>query len=195
MKETDIDGVESEITLGILLLVEDDVVFAQVLAHALSRRGFLVQSAGNVQGATTAIAAAKRPPDFAVLDLNLAGTSSLQLIGPIRRANRGCRIVILTGYASVTSAVDAIKLGADQYLAKPVEIDTIVRALMGGHEPDAVTVPEDVLSVQRLEWEHIHRVLADHDGNVSAAARALRMHRRSLQRKLAKRPGGDSCNE
>jgi two-component system, response regulator RegA len=127
-------------------------------------------------------------PDFAVLDLNLGGTSGLKLIGVVRQANLHSRILVLTGYASISTAVDAIKLGADQYLAKPVDVDAIVRALIDSQAPDQEDAGEATLSVSRLEWEHIQRVLAENDGNISATARALKMHRRTLQRKLAKRP-------
>jgi two-component system response regulator RegA len=177
--------------LGALLLVDDDLLFARVLSRALKRRGFDVQSAVSLTAAQSLLGSMPQPPDFAVLDLNLAGVSSLKLIDPLRQANAECRIVILTGNASVTNAVDAIKLGADQYLAKPIEVDAIVRALLADQEADVESVPEAILSVQRLEWEHIQRVLADFEGNISAAARALRMHRRTLQRKLGKRPGGE----
>jgi two-component system response regulator RegA len=127
-------------------------------------------------------------PDFAILDLNLGGSSGLRLIGAVRQSNPECRIVVLTGYASISTAVDAIKLGADQYLAKPIEVDAIVRALTDEQVPDDGDAGEGTLSVSRLEWEHIQRVLADNSGNISATARALKMHRRTLQRKLGKRP-------
>jgi two-component system response regulator RegA len=174
---------------GELLLVDDDAVFAQVLARALSARGFGVHLAASISVAV----AQMNPeggirPDFALLDLNLGGSSGLKLIGAIRQSNPDCRIVVLTGYASIATAVDAIKLGADQYLAKPVEVDAIVRALTDAQAPDDADAGEGTLSVPRLEWEHIQRVLAENTGNVSATARALKMHRRTLQRKLAKRP-------
>jgi two-component system response regulator RegA len=172
--------------LGRLLLVDDDEVFGRVLGRALTRRGFSVDVATNPQQALAAIAA--EPPDYAVLDLNIAGSSGLKLIAPLRSANEPCRILILTGYASIATAVDAIKLGAAQYLAKPVDAESIVRALLDEAVPDTELAPEETLSVSRLEWEHIQRVLADNDGNISATARALKMHRRTLQRKLAKRP-------
>ena len=174
--------------LGELLLVDDDQVFARVLGRALRARGFAVTTAAGLEEAVSLLEVDRHVPDFSVLDLNLAGSSGLKLIGTLRRANPDCRILILTGYASITTAVDAIKLGADQYLAKPVEVEAIVRALLGEHEPDPHTPSEETLSVPRLEWEHIQRVLTEHGGNISATARALKMHRRTLQRKLAKRP-------
>lgn len=177
-------GTEAE--LGRLLLVDDDEVFNRVLARALARRGFAVAAATSVEEALAAIEA--EPPDYAVLDLNIAGNSGLKLIGPLRTAHEPCRIVILTGYASIATAVHAIKLGAVQYLAKPVDAEAVTRALLEEASPDTELAPEETLSVSRLEWEHIQRVLADHDGNISATARALKMHRRTLRRKLAKRP-------
>jgi two-component system response regulator RegA len=169
-----------------ILLVDDDPVFNRVLTRALLQRGFVVASAHDLQQAEKSIVA--DPPDYAILDLNVDGASGLKLIAPLKDANPHCRILVLTGYASIATAVDAIKLGADQYLSKPVEVDAIVKALMEVEAPDAEAAPEEPLSVSRLEWEHIQRVLTEHDGNISATARALKMHRRTLQRKLAKRP-------
>jgi len=124
-----------------------------------------------------------------VLDLSLGGTSGLALIEPLLDINPDCRIVVLTGYASIATAVDAIKLGAVQYLAKPVEVDAIVAAFDAAERPETAELPEiEPLSVDRLEWEHIQRILREHEGNISATARALKMHRRTLQRKLSKRP-------
>lgn len=174
---------------GELLLVDDDAVFARVLGRALNARGFTVHSAAS---SSEAIAQLNSDdglrPDFAILDLNLGGSSGLKLIGAVREASPGCRIVVLTGYASISTAVDAIKLGADQYLAKPVEVDAIVRSLTDVQAPHDDDAGEGTLSVSRLEWEHIQRVLTENGGNISATARALKMHRRTLQRKLAKRP-------
>ena len=175
---------------GELLLVDDDAVFVQVLGRALKARGFTVHPAASVGEAIAQVDSGNGlRPDFAVLDLNVGGSSGLRLIGSVRQANPDCRIVVLTGYASISTAVDAIKLGADQYLAKPVEVDAIVRALVEAQAPDDDAAPgEGTLSVSRLEWEHIQRVLAENSGNISATARALKMHRRTLQRKLAKKP-------
>ena len=173
--------------LGNLLLVDDDAVLAQVLVRALGGRGFVVHACASVD-ASLAWLAGTTVPDFAVLDLNVAGASGLRLMEPLKRANPECEIVVLTGYASITTAVDAVKLGARQYLAKPVDADTVAKALLEEQSPDLETAPEETLSVSRLEWEHIQRVLADNAGNISATARALKMHRRTLQRKLGKRP-------
>ncbi len=172
---------------GNLLLVDDDKVLTEVLLRALSRRGFVVRSADSL-GACAQLLRTGYVADFAVLDLNLDGASGFKAIEWLKYANADCSIVILTGYASISTAVDAIKLGARQYLAKPVAVDAIVKALLADQSPDLEMAPEQTLSVSRLEWEHIQRVLAEHDGNVSATARALKMHRRTLQRKLAKHP-------
>ena len=128
-------------------------------------------------------------PARIVLDLNLNGTSGLSLVQPLLDVLPDVRIVVLTGYASIATAVDAIKLGACQYLAKPVEMDAILMAFdsVAGASPDQ-PIDTETLSVGRLEWEHIQRVLREYDGNISATARALKMHRRTLQRKLMKRP-------
>lgn len=169
-----------------VLVIDDDELFNRVLSRALARRGFEVASARGVEEALARIAETRS--ELAVLDLNLAGESGLALIAALLAANAHCRIVVLTGYASIATAVEAIKLGATQYLAKPVDVDTLLAAFRPG-TPDAASPPPGrPLSVGRLEWEHIQRVLKEHAGNVSATARALGMHRRTLQRKLAKRP-------
>jgi two-component system response regulator RegA len=169
-----------------ILVVDDDPTFNVVLTRALSRRGF---AARGVTSAAEALEAARdEQPARVVLDLNLGGNSGLALIEPLLAANPACRIVVLTGYASIATAVDAIKLGAVQYLAKPVEVSAVLAAFDGEKPTPAETVDATPLSVDRLEWEHIQRVLRDHDNNISATARALNMHRRTLQRKLMKRP-------
>ncbi len=168
-----------------ILVVDDDAVFAETLARALARRGHEVVVAADGEAA---LAPRPRRFDAAVLDLRLAADSGLRLIPPLIAAHAGIRILLLTGYASIATAVEAIKLGAVHYLPKPAGVDAILQALgrIEG-DPDAAA-PEEPMSVDRLEWEHIQKVLAEHDGNLSATARALKMHRRTLQRKLAKRP-------
>ncbi len=169
-----------------LLLIDDDPAFSLVLRRALVRRGYDVHSAATPEQALEAASA--HDPDGIVLDLNLAGESGLRILPSLRQHCPDAAIVVLTGYASIATAVDAIKLGATQYLAKPASADDILAAL-GHSEPDPEqALPEQPMSVRRLTWEHIQRVLAEHDGNVSATARALDMHRRTLQRMLAKRP-------
>ena len=169
------------------LVIDDDAAFNAMLVRLLGRRGLTAHGAQSPDEARRL--AAELGPDCVVLDLNLAGSNGLLLIRELLAANPACRIVVLTGYASIATAVEAIKLGAIQYLAKPVELDTILAAF-ADTEPPAPDdcAPEQLLSVERLEWEHIQRVLAEHEGNISATARALNMHRRTLQRKLGKRP-------
>jgi two-component system response regulator RegA len=177
-----------------ILIIEDDDTFSATLLRALKRRGYAVQAAKSVPAALGLAQASA--PDWVVLDLNLDGASGLTLIPRLLELSAECRIVVLTGYASITTAVDAIKLGAVQYLAKPVDVDTLLRAfshdLRGGDTlpaaSTAATISSVPMSVDRMEWEHIQRVLREHKGNISATARALNMHRRTLQRKLLKRP-------
>lgn len=169
------------------LVIDDDPSFNAILVRTLERRGYPAQGALDV---ASALAAARDiRAGRVVLDLNLNGSSGLALIPQLLAINPDCRIVVLTGYASITTAVDAVKLGAIQYLAKPVEIEAIMSAFDDDDGPDFnVPASDEPLSVDRLEWEHIQRVLNENDGNVSATARALKMHRRTLQRKLSKRP-------
>ena len=169
-----------------LLVVDDDLVYAQALARAMCRRGHEVETAAD--GAAALKALERAVFDVVILDLRLATESGLHLIAPMKATSPGLRILLLTGYASIATAVEAIKLGATHYLAKPAGVEEILAAL-GREEGDAdAKLPEAPLSLDRLEWEHIQKVLAEHNGNLSATARALKMHRRTLQRKLAKRP-------
>lgn len=172
-----------------LLVIDDDPVFNRVLSRVMRQRGFRVLGAHDADDALAL--ASRHDPEFVVLDLNLGGQSGLKLIQPLLALNPDVRILVLTGYASIATAVDAVKLGAVQYLAKPAEADAIVRALCADEVVLADAVSDTPMSMDRLEWEHLQRVLAEHDGNISATARALRMHRRTLQRKLAKRPHRD----
>ena len=171
-----------------LLVVDDDPAFNKVLVRALGQRGFDTYGATDCEGALEL--ARDHEPEFIVLDLNIGGESGLKLIRPLLDATPGARILVLTGYASIATAVDAVKLGAVQYLAKPADVDSIVRALRAEEVVLEDHVPDAPMSVDRLEWEHIQRVLAENDGNISATARALQMHRRTLQRKLARPPSG-----
>lgn len=171
---------------GTLLLVDDDLTFCNVMQRALIRRGFRVALAHDVDGALAHARAA--PPDYAVIDLKIPGNSGLTLIPPLKALSERVRIVVLTGYASVATAVEAIKLGATYYLAKPVNADEVLAALRRDSGDPQAAVASRPLSVERLEWEHIQRVLAENAGSVSATARSLGMHRRTLQRKLSKRP-------
>ncbi len=168
-----------------LLLADDDTTFCAVLSRALEKRGFAVTVANSVEQALPLAKA--YPPEYAVVDLKMEGASGLVLIQALHELDPATRIVVLTGYASIATAVEAVKLGATQYLAKPANADEIVAAF--GHAASTM-LPLTALpaSVDRLEWEHIQRVLQEQQGNISATARLLNMHRRTLQRKLAKRP-------
>ena len=169
-----------------LLLVDDDEMFRQVLARALDKRGFEVITAPDVSLALSLIEA--NPPEYAVIDLKMPGPSGLVLVKRLNELDGATRIVVVTGYASIATAVEAMKLGATHYLAKPVDADDIVLALNKNEGDETMPVSPAPLSVDRLEWEHIHRVMAEYEGNISATARALNMHRRTLQRKLGKYP-------
>lgn len=173
-----------------ILLVEDDEVFAGVLSHSLQRRGHSVTLAADLGQAREQARKQSIDQSFthAILDLKLAQESSLPLIPELLAALPDLQILILTGYASIQTAVQAVKLGAINYLCKPADTDAILHALLRAEPNEDELVAVQPLSVDRLEWEHIQRVLAEHEQNVSATARALGMHRRTLQRKLSKRP-------
>jgi two-component system response regulator RegA len=174
-----------------LLVVDDNAPFREVLARAFRRRGYEVHEAGDAAAALAAAgerAATSGGLDFAVVDLRLPDRSGLDVVSELHRLLPDTRIVVLTGFASIATAVQAVKRGAVQYLPKPATPAEIESAFTAPDVPDAVPIRPDPPSVARLEWEHIQTVLAQHGGNVSATARALRMHRRTLQRKLAKHP-------
>ena len=175
-----------------VLLIDDDEVFTRVLARALAARGFDARVAANRAEALSG--AREHRPDHAVLDLKLGEESGLALIPELLEIRPELRILLLTGYASIATAVEAIKRGAWDYLAKPVDADQVVQALRGsGHAEDESAAPVFAAPpLKRLEWEHIQRVLAESDGNISEAARRLGLHRRTLQRKLSKRPVRES---
>lgn len=169
-----------------LLLVDDDPTFTRVMARAMSRRGLHVSIAGSAE---EGLEMAKQDlPDYAVLDLKMEGDSGLVLLPKLLELDPEMKVLILTGYSSIATAVEAIKRGACNYLCKPADADDVLAALLSKHADLDSLVPENPMSVDRLQWEHIQRVLAEHDGNISATARALGMHRRTLQRKLQKRP-------
>lgn len=172
------------------LLVDDDPLYLRTLQRSLARRGIATRTATDASGALAL--ASERPPAFVLLDLKLGHESGLALIQPLRALRADMRILLVTGYASIATAVEAIKLGADDYLPKPASMPVILRALGlaedGEDEAGMVEPPETMTPISRLEWEHIQQALLETNGNISAAARLLGMHRRSLQRKLAKRP-------
>jgi len=169
-----------------LLLVDDDETFCQVLSAALERRGFDVKVAHDV--ASGLVVAEGDSPEFAVIDLKMPGPSGLELVKKLKQLDTHTKIVVLTGFASVATAVEAIKLGATHYLAKPADADEIVAAFSRDRGNAAVPVVAKPLPLSQLEWEHIQKVLTECGGNVSETARRLGMHRRTLQRKLGKRP-------
>lgn len=166
------------------LIVDDDRVFADTVARGLKRRGNQVAVALDTGGALDI--ARRHAPAHVLLDLRLGTESGLQLLPELRRLLPQARIVILTGYGSIATAVQAMRDGADDYLPKPVRLADVLRAFSIPVEAEAPGF--EPMSPRRLEWEHLQRVLTEEDGNVSRAARRLGMHRRTLQRKLAKKP-------
>lgn len=169
-----------------LLLVDDDAAFCYVLTQALTKRGFTVRTAHTADDGFRL--AQEESPEYAVVDLKMPGSSGLDLVKRLHELDPSISIVILTGYASIATAVEAIKLGAVHYIAKPADADEIVAAFSRTEGDASIPLSDRPLSVDRLEWEHIQKVLNKNDGNISETARQLGMHRRTLQRKLSKRP-------
>jgi two-component system response regulator RegA len=169
-----------------LLLVDDDLTFCSVLKNALEKRNYEVLVANDVKNGMAL--AEQNIPEFAVIDLRIGLDSGLELVKKLISLDDNTQIVMLTGFASIATAVEAIKLGATHYLTKPANTDEIVAALTKNEGDPSVSISENPLSIKRLEWEHLQKVLMQHEGNISAAARALNMHRRTLQRKLDKKP-------
>ncbi len=172
------------------LLVDDDALYLRTLQKSLLRHGIECDTA--MDEATALDLAGRTEFSFALLDLKLEETSGLALIRPLRAMQPQLRILIVSGYASIATSVEAIKLGADDYLPKPLTVATLLRALDPVSPMTANREEDGLIPMDRLEWEHIQRALQETNGNVSAAARLLGMYRRSLQRKLAKRPVTDS---
>lgn len=174
-----------------VLLVDDDDTFRERMARALQSRGYSVRTAN---GYPTAMDLAQRePPELAVIDLRMPDQSGLELVRDLTQLDAGIRIIMLTGYGSIATAVDAVRLGALQYVTKPIDADELIAAFERAGQPPTVSPiqgePEFATpSLARNEWEHIQRVLSDCGGNISEAARRLGLHRRSLQRKLNKYP-------
>jgi len=169
-----------------LLIIDDDVTFCNALARAMRRRKFTVYTANSAQqGIDTA---EEFHPSHAIVDLRIGDESGLQVVKTLAQKYTNITMVVLTGFASISTAVEAIKLGATQYLTKPADADKIMAAINKQEGNENTVIPENPMSVRRLEWEHIQSVLSQHDGNISATARALGIHRRSLQRKLQKKP-------
>ena len=168
-----------------LLLVDDDIAFCHAMTWALRGHGFRVEIAHDVGAALQAAKA--DPPKFAVIDLKMHGESGLTLVPILRALNPSMRILVLTGYASITTAVEAIKLGATHYLAKPADAENVINALNKTSGDATVNADFGKLSAADFEWEHLQKVLATNRGNISATARELHIDRRTLQRKLARR--------
>jgi two-component system response regulator RegA len=166
-----------------LLLVDDDAPLCQRLARAMERRGFVVETADSVAQGIEAVTT--RPPAFAVVDLRLGDGSGLGIVEALRRARPSARIVMLTGYGNIATAVAAVKAGAIDYLPKPADADAVESALLS-RDAALPPPPEDPMSADRVRWEHIQRVFEQCDRNVSETARRLKMHRRTLQRILGK---------
>lgn len=175
-----------------LLLVEDDTIFANTVMRRLTKHGF---NCSHVDSNSEALLACRRhAPDYILLDMKLAQETTLGIIAPLRKVRPQSRIILLTGFASIATAVDAIKLGADDYLSKPLDTQTLLAAL---NESKAQSISTDIelegetLSAEQAQWQYIQQVLKANNGNISATARQLSMHRRTLQRKLQKKPQGD----
>lgn len=169
-----------------ILLVDDDTVFTSVMVRGFERRGFACLACASAEEAITACESFQ--PSHILLDLNMPETSGLVVLPRLLQLSPAAKLVVLTGYSSIATAVSATHAGASNYLCKPATIDEILRAFEGVDSSTEAAVPVDPISVERLEWEHIQRVLQDNEHNISATARALGMHRRTLQRKLHKRP-------
>lgn len=169
-----------------ILLVDDDETFCFVLNKAIERRGYSIVTATN--SAQAIMLAQSHQPAYAIVDLRIGEESGLTLVEDLVKIKPDINIVMLTGYASIATAVQAIKLGAKQYLTKPADADEIIASFDNNADKATASPAEQPLSPKRLEWEHLQKVLLDNEGNVSATARALGMHRRTLQRKLQKRP-------
>ncbi len=170
-----------------ILLVDDDDALRERLGRALAKRGYEVRLASCADQAVRL--AEEDSPEMAVVDLRMPGMSGLELIGRLKEIDPATRILVLTGYGSIATAVDAMRLGASNYLPKPADADDILAAFDRAEQPPLQggrTIDHDVPSLARAEWEHIHRVLAECGHNISEAARRLGVHRRSLQRKLRK---------
>jgi two-component system response regulator RegA len=171
-----------------ILLVDDDERFRERLARAFTSRGYDVRVASSPAEAREAATA--ESPELALVDLRMPGGSGLEVVRELARIDPSTNVVVLTGYGSIATALEAVRLGATHYLTKPADVDEVLAAFARrDQQPDvSMSLPESVPSLARMEWEHIQRVLTDCGGNVSQAARLLGVHRRSLQRKLAKFP-------
>ncbi len=172
----------------LILLVDDDERLRERLAQALIKRGYAVRCAGNYDDAMSI--AKEISPELAVVDLRMPGPSGLELLRALKELDPETRIVVLTGYGSIATTIDAMRLGAVYYLQKPADADEVLAAFARADAPPLDSMPDnlDPPSLERVKWEHVARVLSDSGGNVSEAARKLKLHRRSLQRMLQKFP-------
>lgn len=168
-----------------LLIIEDDEAFATILSRRLTKHHFDCVVCHSAEKALASCVS--HQPNYILLDMNLAGDSGLALLEPIKQCRPTAKIVLLTGYASIATAVEAMRLGANDYLAKPVTTKMLLKSLIGEYGDLELEV-DNTMSPDRVEWEHIQQTLAQNDGNISETARQLNMHRRTLQRKLQKRP-------
>ncbi|MDP2565303.1 MULTISPECIES: response regulator transcription factor [Pseudoalteromonas] len=169
-----------------LLIIEDDINLASTLARRLTKQGFICDVAHNQSDAL--LRARQIVPDSILLDMKLGDDNGLMLIKPLRNLLENTHIVLLTGFASIATAVEAMRLGANDYLTKPIDMATLLKALNNETSELQTSIDDAVMSPERLEWEHIQQVLHSNDGNISVTARQLNMHRRTLQRKLQKKP-------
>lgn len=171
-----------------ILLADDDQILRDRLARSLERRGFDVRCAGDYDEAIEV--AHEESPEFAVVDLRMPGRGGLELVRDLKKIDPSTSVIVLTGYGSISTAVDAVRLGAANYVPKPADADDIIAAFERGENPalEGSSTEYQAPSLARAEWEHINRVLSDCGGNISEAARRLGIHRRSLQRKLQKFP-------
>jgi two-component system response regulator RegA len=169
-----------------LLIIEDDINLASTLARRLTKQGFICDVAHNQSDAL--LRARQIIPDSILLDMKLGDDNGLMLIKPLRNLLENTHIVLLTGFASIATAVEAMRLGANDYLTKPIDMATLLKALNNETSELQTSIDDAVMSPERLEWEHIQQVLHSNNGNISVTARQLNMHRRTLQRKLQKKP-------
>ena len=184
-RNTDKDGPPEGASI---LVVDDDDLFRERLARALRDRGYEIKTAAGFDEALACCAG--ESPEYAVVDLRMPGASGMELVHALKRLDPATRIVVLTGYGSIATAIEAIRLGATYYVHKPADADDVLAAFARGEAPPLAPSPQEYRapSLARAEWEHINRVLSDCGGNISEAARRLGIHRRSLQRKLQKYP-------
>ena len=167
-----------------LLVADDNTTFCRIIKRTMEGRGFSVRVAHNVENAIRM--AEEDPPEYALVDLKMPGASGLQLVQRLKQLDAASCVVVLTGYASIATAIEAIKLGATHYLSKPARTEEILAAFKRVEPNPEVPISQDPMRIEQLEWEHLQKVLIDNQGNISATAKALRMHRRTLQRKLSK---------